>query len=73
MPKKNDFKLDVVSVRLVSSTIARLRDDIEKKDKEMKRMGDRIESLEDKIISVATENKKEAESKAEPSVHGIAS
>ena len=35
-----------------SSTIARLRDDIEKKD--------------DKIISVATENKKEAESKAEP-------
>ena len=29
-------------------------------------MGDRIESLEDKIISVATENKKEAESKAEP-------
>ena len=46
-----------------SSTIARLRDDIEKKDKEMKRMGDRIESLEDKIISVATENKKEAESK----------
>lgn len=49
-----------------SSTIARLRDDIEKKDKEMKRMGDRIESLEDKIMSVATENKKEAESKAEP-------
>ena len=49
-----------------SSMIARLRDDIEKKDKEMKRMGDRIESLEDKIISVATENKKEAESKAEP-------
>ena len=49
-----------------SSTIARLRDDIEKKDKEMKRMGDRIESLEDKIISVATENRKEAESKAEP-------
>ena len=49
-----------------SSTIARLRDDIEKKDKEMKRMGDRIESLEDKIISVATENKKEAERKAEP-------
>ena len=41
-----------------NSTIARLRDDIEKKDKEMKRMGDRIESLEDKIISVATENKK---------------
>ena len=51
-----------------SSTIARLRDDIEKKDKEMKRMGDRIESLEDKIISVATENKKEAESKAEPQI-----
>lgn len=49
-----------------SSMIARLRDDIEKKDKEMKRMGDRIESLEDKIISVATENKKEVESKAEP-------
>ena len=49
-----------------SSTIARLRYDIEKKDKEMKRMGDRIESLEDKIISVAIENKKGAESKAEP-------
>lgn len=49
-----------------SSTIARLRDDIEKKNKEMKRMGDRIESLEDKIVIVATENKKEAESKAEP-------
>ena len=49
-----------------SSTIARLRDDIEKKDKEMKRMGDRIESLEDKIMGVATENKKEAESKTEP-------
>ena len=46
-----------------SSTIARLRDDIEKKDKEMKRMGDRIESLEDKIISVATENKNEADKK----------
>lgn len=29
-------------------------------------MGDRIESLEDKIVIVATENKKEAESKAEP-------
>ena len=53
-------------LKKASSTIARLRDDIEKKDKEMKRMGDRIESLEDKIISVATENKKEAESKAEP-------
>jgi len=39
-----------------SSTIARLRDDIEKKDKEMKRMGDRIESLEDKIISVGSGN-----------------
>ena len=39
---------------------------LRKKDKEMKRMGDRIESLEDKIISVATENKKEAGSKAEP-------
>ena len=53
-------------LKKASSTIARLRDDIEKKDKEIKRMGDRIESLEDKIISVATENKKEAESKAEP-------
>ena len=51
-----------------SSTIARLRDDIEKKDKEMKRMGDRIESLEDKIISVATENKKEAELQESQSV-----
>ena len=53
-----------------SSTIARLRDDIEKKDKEMKRMSDRIESLEDKIMSVVSENKKEAESKAESKPQG---
>jgi len=52
-----------------SSTIARLRDDIEKKDKEMKRMGDRIESLEDKIISVATENWKFLFQKASYSGH----
>lgn len=49
-----------------SSTIARLRDDIEKKDKEMERMRSRIESLEDKIMSVASENKKEAESEETP-------
>ena len=46
-----------------SSTIARLRDDIEKKDKEMKRMSERIESLEDKIIGIATDNMKAAEVK----------
>ena len=46
-----------------SSTIARLRDDIEKKDKEMKRMSERIESLEDKIMGVAVDNKKAAEEK----------
>ena len=49
-----------------SSTIARLRDEIEKKDKEMERMRSRMESLEDKIISVASENKKEAESEETP-------
>lgn len=46
-----------------SSTIARLRDDIEKKHKEMKRMSERIESLEDKIIGIATDNMKAAEVK----------
>ena len=46
-----------------SSTIARLRDDIEKKDKEIKRMSERIESLEDKIIGIATDNMKAAEVK----------
>ena len=46
-----------------SSTIARLRDDIEKKDKEMKRMSERIESLENKIIGIATDNMKAAEVK----------
>lgn len=46
-----------------SSTIARLRDDIEKKNKEMKRMSERIESLEDKIIGIATDNMKSAEGK----------
>ena len=44
-----------------NSTIARLRDDIEKKDKEMTRMSERIESLEDKIMGVAVDNKKVAE------------
>ena len=48
-----------------SSTIVRLRDDIEKKEKEMKRMGDRIELLEDKLMSVVSENKKEDEGKVE--------
>ena len=46
-----------------NGTIARLRDDIEKKDKEMKRMSERIESLEDKIMGVAVDNKKAAEGK----------
>ena len=46
-------------------TIALVKSDYEYGLKE-EEMGDRIESLEDKIISVATENKKEAESKAEP-------
>ncbi len=46
-----------------NGTIARLRDDIEKKDKEMKRMSDRIESLEDKIMGVAVDNKKATEEK----------
>ena len=49
-----------------NGTIARLRDDIEKKDKEMKRMSERIESLEDKIMSVAVDNKKAAEEKENP-------
>lgn len=39
-----------------NGTIARLRDDIEKKDKEMKRMSERIESLEDKIMGIAISN-----------------
>ena len=46
-----------------SSMIARLRDDIEKKNKEMKRMSERIESLEDKIIGIATDNLKAADVK----------
>lgn len=52
-----------------SSTIARLRDDIERKEKEMERMRDRIESLEDKIMSTASDHKKAAENekKAESS------
>lgn len=64
--KENQDKDALINSQQNELNKARLRDDIEKKDKEMKRMGDRIESLEDKIISVATENKKEAESKAEP-------
>lgn len=39
-----------------NGTIARLRDDIERKDKEMKRMSERIESLEDKIMGIAISN-----------------
>lgn len=52
-----------------SSTIARLRDNIEHKEKEMERMRDRIESLEDKIMSVASQQQKatETEEKTEPS------
>lgn len=52
-----------------SSTIARLRDSIEHKDKEMERMRDRIESLEDKIMSAASDDQKvaEKEEKAGPS------
>lgn len=52
-----------------SSTIARLRDDIEHKEKEMERMRNRIESLEDKILSTASDHKKAAENekKAESS------
>lgn len=46
-----------------SSTIARLRNENESKKEEMKRMSDRIESLEDKIIKVATDNMKAAERK----------
>ncbi len=46
-----------------SSTIARLRNENESKKEEMKRMSDRIESLEDKIIKIATDNMKAAERK----------
>ena len=46
-----------------NGTIARLRYDIEKKDKEMVRMSNRIESLEDKIMSVATQTEAAKESK----------
>ena len=46
-----------------NGTIARLRDDIEKKDKEMKRMSERIESLEDKIMGIAISNQNQ---KSEP-------
>lgn len=46
-----------------NGTIARLRDDIEKKDKEMVRMSNRIESLEDKIMSVAKQTEAAKESK----------
>lgn len=42
-----------------NGTIARLRDDIERKDKEMKRMSERIESLEDKIVGIAINNQKQ--------------
>lgn len=46
-----------------NGTIARLRDDIERKDKEMKRMSERIESLEDKIMGIAINNQNQ---KSEP-------
>lgn len=66
--KENDDKEALIDsqqneLNKANSTIARLRDDIEKKDKEMKRMSNRIESLEDKIMSVATQKETSAESK----------
>ena len=62
--KENEDKDGIIShqqdeLNKASSTIARLRDSIEHKDKEMERMRDRIESLEDKIA--------EKEEKAGPS------
>lgn len=51
-----------------SSTIARLRNDITKKDKEMERMRDRIESLEDKIMGSGSEHGKEPENQMQTDV-----
>lgn len=60
--KENEDKDGIIShqqdeLNKASSTIARLRDSIEHKDKEMERMRDRIESLEDKIMSAALESR----------------
>ena len=72
--KENEDKDGIIShqqdeLNKASSTIARLRDSIEHKDKEMERMRDRIESLEDKIMSAASDDQKvaEKEEKAGPS------
>lgn len=51
-----------------SSTIARLRNDITKKDKEMERMRDRIESLEDKMMGSGSEHEKEPEKQMQKDV-----
>ena len=51
-----------------SSTIARLRNDITKKDKEMERMRDRIESLEDKMMGSCSEHGKEPEKQMQKDV-----
>ena len=64
--KENEDKDGIIShqqdeLNKASSTIARLRDSIEHKDKEMERMRDRIESLEDKIMSVASQQQKATE------------
>ena len=61
--KENEDKDGIIShqqdeLNKASSTIARLRDSIEHKDKEMERMRDRIESLEDKIMSAASDDQK---------------
>jgi len=70
--KENEDKDGIIShqqdeLNKASSTIARLRDNIEHKEKEMERMRDRIESLEDKIMSVASQQQKamETEEKTE--------
>ena len=59
--KENQDKDEMINsqqneLNRANGTIARLRDDIEKKDKEMKRMSERIESLEDKIMGIAISN-----------------
>ena len=59
--KENQDKDEMINsqqneLNRANGTIARLRDDIEKKDKEMKRMSERIESLEDKIMGIAINN-----------------
>ena len=54
-----------------NGTIARLRDDIERKDKEMKRMSERIESLEDKIMGIAISNQNQ-KSEIEDDIRGKA-